>query len=319
MTRIPQREKLLDEPNAAAAARKAILSGPASPWLRLKIWVFRKLFPGENDSSWLDSSIILLIAANVLAVIFETERAYSKPYAEWLFVFEFFSSLAFTIEYVLRLWVSDLVLDPRHPWRSRLRYITSFMALVDLLALIPFYLPMLITVDMRVLRAIRLFRLVRVLKMGRYAEAVFTLLAVLRRKSEQLAMASFILVLLMLVAATGIYFAEHEVVIKTLEDGTQIFADNPDDPFRSIPSSMWWAVITLTTVGYGDVVPQSAVGKLIAGTVALLGVGFVAIPTGILAAGFAEQLEDDEHTHDTDGICPACGQTLPEPPPKEAP
>ncbi|TVQ90614.1 MAG: ion transporter [Deltaproteobacteria bacterium] len=318
---LPRRDKLLSEPEAAAAARDAILSSPPTGWVKLKVRVFKALFPGENERSWIDTGIILLIAANVVAVIAETERAYTSQYADFLFTFEFFSSLIFTVEYVLRIWVADLLLDPRHPWRSRLRYVRSFMAMVDLLALIPFYLPMIIAVDLRILRAIRLFRLVRVLKMGRYSVAIFTLFSVLQRKSEQLAMASFILVLLMLVSATGIYFAEHEVVLLTLEDGRQVLSSNPEDPFRSIPSSMWWAVITLTSVGYGDVVPSTWIGKVIAGMVALLGVGFVAIPTGILAAGFAEQLEDgegpDEDSSATPPVepkpfayCPHCGEHL---------
>lgn len=319
----PRRDKLVDDPAEAAAARQRIIDDPGNVYLRLKVTVYRYLFPGPNESSWIDSSIILLIAANIIAVVLETESSLANAYMSYFVGFEWFSSVVFSIEYVLRLWVADLLLDPRRPWRSRWRYVRSFMALVDLLALIPFYLPMFIAVDARMLRAIRLVRLVRVLKMGRYAQAVFTLVTVLQRKREQLAMASFILVLLLLISATAIYYAEHQVVFTQLADGTTISTADPDDPFNSIPSSMWWAVITLTTVGYGDVVPSSPVGKMIAAAVALLGVGFVAIPTGILAAGFAEQLEDDAEPDapapepdapatapKAGAYCPHCGEKL---------
>lgn len=309
-----ERERLIDDLAAANAAREAILRDPKGPWLRLKVAVYRKLFPGEGDSNWLDSSIIVLIAANIVAVVLETDADYANAYMGAFIGFEWFSSVVFSIEYALRLWVADLVLDPRHPWRSRLRYARSFMALVDLLALIPFYLPMLVTIDLRFVRAVRLLRIVRVLKMGRYAEAIFTLFAVFRKKQEQLAMASFILALLLIVSASAIYFVEHQTIFEVLPDGTTRATVNPEDPFHSIPSSMWWAVVTLTTVGYGDVVPQTALGKLIAAMVALLGVGFVAIPTGIIAAGFTEQLEDDKGEPTASPAaptaCPHCGKAL---------
>jgi voltage-gated potassium channel len=297
----------------AQAARRAILEGPQGPFLRVKVAVYRALYPQEGDSRWLDSAIITLIALNVLAVILETEEAYNAPYHIGFVVFEWFSSLVFTIEYVARLWVVDLEYDPRRPWRSRARYIFSFMALVDLVAILPFYLPMLITLDLRFVRAIRLLRLFRILKTGRYAHAVRTVAGVFSRKKEELAMTTFILVLLLVLSASAMYFVEHQPLVETLADGTVVQRQDPNDPFRSIPAAMWWAVITLTSVGYGDVVPQSVMGKFVAAVVSLVGVGFVALPTGILAAGFAEEIREQRLRGgklDLPGYCPHCGEPV---------
>ena len=123
------------------------------------------------------------------------------------------------------------------------------------------------------MRAIRLLRLVRILKMGRYAHAVKTLTNVIARKREELAMTGFVLVMLLTLTSSAMYFVEH---------------DAQPEKFRSIPAAMWWSVITLTSVGFGDVYPVTELGKFIGGIVALSGVGFVALPTGILAAGFNE-------------------------------
>lgn len=301
------------EAQAAEAARQAILTGENGPWMRIKVKVYRALYPQDGDSRWLDTSIITLIAINVMAVILETEEAYTAPYHVYFQIFEWFSSLFFTVEYVLRLWVVDLEFDPRKPWRSRLRYVFSFMALVDLMAIVPFYLPMLITLDLRFIRAIRLLRLFRILKMGRYAHAVRTMAAVLGRKKEELAMTTFILVVLLVLSASGIYFVEHTTIEQVLPNGEVVHVHDPNDPFRSIPASMWWAVVTLTSVGYGDVVPQSAMGKFVAALVSLVGVGFVALPTGILAAGFAEEIREQRMksgTLDMPGYCPHCGEPV---------
>lgn len=302
---------------AAEAARQAILSGQQElgPWMRIKVAIYRALYPQEGDSRWLDSSIITLIAINVMAVILETEEAYTSDYHVYFQAFEWFSSLFFTVEYVLRLWVVDLEFDPRHPWKSRARYVFSFMALVDLVAILPFYIVFFapFPLDLRFIRAIRLLRLFRILKMGRYAHAVRTMAAVFARKKEELAMTTFILVVLLVLSASAIYFVEHTPLEKVLPDGTIVQLQDPDDPFRSIPMSMWWAVVTLTSVGYGDVVPHTTLGKFVAAIVSLVGVGFVALPTGILAAGFAEEIREQrlkDGNLDMPGYCPHCGEPI---------
>ncbi len=269
----------------------------AAPRLTLKQRVNRHLNPGDGDPRAVDSFIIVLIAFNVLAVMFETEQALVAQYANAFHVFEWFSSIFFTIEYALRVWVCTL--DPRfaRPFKGRVRYSFTFMALVDLVAILPFYLPMFIEMDLRIVRAIRLLRLVRILKMGRYAHAVRTLTNVFSRKKEELAMTTFVLILLMVGCSSAIYFVEHTV---------------QPDAFPSIPQSMWWTIVTLTSVGYGDVYPTSGMGRLVGGMVSMVGVLFIALPTGILAAGFNEEMREQKRGKDieTFGFCPHCGEQL---------
>ncbi|TNE84266.1 MAG: ion transporter [Deltaproteobacteria bacterium] len=259
--------------------------------------VDRLLNPGDDDNKWMDTFIIVLIAANVLAVMMETEPEYHEAYQQAFWAFDVFSSLFFTVEYVARLWICTLDEDYRHPVFGRVRYAFTVMAFVDLIAILPFYLPFLITMDLRILRAIRLLRLVRILKMGRYAHAVRTLTNVLVRKKEELAMTWLVLVLLLVMSSSGIYFVEH--------------VEQPE-AFRSIPSSMWWSVVTLTSVGYGDVYPVTSMGRFVGAIVSMVGVGFVALPTGILAAGFNEEIREQKRGKDAEtfGYCPHCGEKL---------
>jgi len=265
----------------------------------LKQRVDRHLNPEEGDAGYVDTFIIFLIACNVIAVMLETEQSLSGEYASAFHVFEWFSSIFFTIEYALRSWIAPM--QPEYeginPWRARFKYAFTAMAMVDLIAILPFYLPMLIELDLRIVRAIRLLRLVRILKMGRYAHAVKTLTNVIGRKREELAMTGFVLVMLLTLTSSAMYFVEHEA---------------QPDKFRSIPEAMWWSVITLTSVGFGDVYPVTQLGKFIGALVAMMGVGFVALPTGILAAGFNEEIREQKRGKDTEmfGFCPHCGKQL---------
>lgn len=296
----------------AEDARRAVLEQEHRGLQKIKVAIYKALYPGDGDSRWLDTFIISLIAINVLAVVVETEEGLAGPYKSFFFWFEVFSSIFFTAEYGCRFWVVDLEFDPRKPWKSRLRYITSFMALVDLAAVLPFYLQFL-PLDLRFIRAIRLMRLFRILKMGRYAHAVKTMAAVLDRKKEELAMTMFILVLLLVLSSSAIYFVEHVPVEVIQKDGSVVYQPSPDDPFRSIPASMWWSVVTLTSVGYGDVVPATTLGKIVGAIVSLVGVGFIALPTGILAAGFAEEIREQrmkEGKLNMPGYCPHCGEAV---------
>jgi voltage-gated potassium channel len=170
------------------------------------------------------------------------------------------------------------------------------MALVDLAAILPSYL-LLATAfggaDLRFLRVLRFFRLFRVLKLGRYSPAVHTLTAVFHERRADLAVAMGAVGILLVLSSSAVYLAEHEA---------------QPDKFASIPDSMWWAIVTLTTIGYGDVVPITQLGKAFAGVTAILGVGFIALPTAILAAGFQEHLHRRKNrvvTH-----CPNCGEPL---------
>lgn len=225
---------------------------------------------------WLvDVFLISLIALNVLAVIMETEAGVLARFGTQLYWFEVFSVVVFSIEYLLRYWSCVENREHGHrlnPATARWRYIFTPMAIVDLIAIAPFYLAFLFNIDLRFLRVLRLLR---IFKLTRYSEAMTTLLIVLKDEINSFAAAIFIMLVVMILAASGIYLVEHAV--------------QPDD-FGSIPKSMWWAIVTLTTVGYGDATPLTVAGKFFAACIMIAGVGLVALPTGILASSFSENL-----------------------------
>lgn len=164
------------------------------------------------------------------------------------------------------------------------------LALIDLLAIAPFFIPA-AAFDLRFLRAMRLFRLVRLLKAGRYITALGLFRRVMREKREELVLSLALMAVLLIVSSSVMYYAEN---------GAQ------PDKFSSIPASMWWAVATLTTVGYGDVIPQTEVGRLAAGLISIVGIGLFALPTAILGAGFVEAVQARREP----AACPHCGGPL---------
>lgn len=235
-----------------------------------------------------DIVIISLIVLNVFAVI--CEPSVKDPNTlNLLRVFEVISVVIFTIEYVLRIWVSDLSKPNKNKWKVRLLYMLTPMALIDLAAILPFYIPFIITVDLRVLRMLRIFRLLRIFKANRYTTALSTVMKVIRNKAEQLISSLFVVIVLMVIAS---------VIMFNIENYAQ------PDVFTSVFDSLWWSVATLTTVGYGDIYPITVIGKILAAFIAILGIGIVAIPTGIIASGFTELVHDKKH------ICPHCGKEL---------
>ena len=162
----------------------------------------------------------------------------------------------------------------------------------DLIAILPFYLPMIMLIDLRFVRVLRLFRLLRVFKLGRYSESLRTLANVLKRKKEELFITIFVVMILLIIASSLMYFIENEA---------------QPEIFSSIPSAMWWGVATLTTVGYGDAYPVTPVGKLLGAVIALLGIGMFALPTGILGSGFVEEMQRKREKRK---ICPNCGKEI---------
>jgi voltage-gated potassium channel len=179
---------------------------------------------------------------------------------------------------------------------GRLKYMASPLALIDLIAIIPFYLPMIIPVELRLLRLLRLLRVFRVLKLGRYSHAFDTFIDVLRSKKEELLIAFIIMIILLILSSSAMYFVEHEA---------------QPEKFASIPDAMWWAVVTLATVGYGDVYPITAAGRFIGAVVALSAIGLFALPAGILATGFAASIQKRQARKNvTIILCPSCGLEL---------
>jgi voltage-gated potassium channel len=234
--------------------------------------------PGDRLSKTFDISIIILIVLNIIAVVVGTIENIALTYSPVLVWFEVFSIVIFSIEYLLRLWVCTKSKKFRKPIIGRISFILTPLAIIDLVVILPFYLPMFITLDLRFLRIMRMIRLFRLFKLGRYSTASRLLIAVVNEKKEELLIAVFTVLLLVLGASSLMYVVEHEA---------------QPEAFSSIPAAMWWGIITLTTVGYGDMYPVTILGKLLGAVIALLGVGLVALPAGILASGFESILQKE--------------------------
>jgi voltage-gated potassium channel len=237
-----------------------------------------------------DWAIMLLIALNVGAVMIETVDSIASAYRPFFRGFELFSVAVFTVEYLGRIWSS--VEDPEYgtPIIGRLRFAAGPLLIVDLLAILPFYLTAFgVTAELRFLRALRLVRFLRLLKFARYSESLQSFGTVFRRKRDDLVVALFINLILLVTASSAMYFVEH--------------AAQPE-AFSSIPETLWWGVVTLTTVGYGDVTPVTPLGRLLGAVTAALGIGLFALPASILASGFLEETSDDTHT------CPHCDEEI---------
>jgi len=237
-----------------------------------------------------------MILLNVAAVILETKHAFYVAYAAYFHLIDFICVVAFSVEYVLRVWAC--VKNPSYssPLTGRLRFILSPLMLVDLLALTPFYLPMIIPVELRLLRLLRLLRIFRVLKLGGYSDAFEVFATILKEKKEEIIIAIIMASLVLVLSSSAMYYVEHEV---------------QPEKFSSIPDSMWWGVETLTTVGYGDVYPITPAGRIISAIVALSSIGLFALPAGILAAGFIDSIKKRHAKHNTTIIiCPRCNEEI---------
>ena len=241
--------------------------------LRLKIFSLLEIrAPFVQAARFVNALLMLLILINVLAVIIESVDAYRQDYATLLWRLEVVSVGIFTVEYLLRLWVSVEHTRYATGWRGRLRYAFSPMALVDLLAILPFYVGILIAIDTRILRVLRLLR---IFKLTRHFTVLEVLGTVLRNEAKTLLSAIFVMIILVILSSTGIYIVDRTV---------------QPEAFGNIPKAMWWATVTLTTVGYGDVVPQTVEGRLLGVVITVLGVGMAALPAGIIASGFTSEL-----------------------------
>lgn len=258
--------------------------------LRLRVWDLIEVTYDDDKQpvlDWYDASLAVLITLNVLAVIFESVPSIGGPLARYFYAFEVFSVGVFTIEYVTRLWACTA--DTRYAGLTgRVRYALSPMVVIDLLSFAPFYVWFL-PLDLRFLRVLRLLRLLRVFKLGRYSRSLTLIGRVLRRKASDLAVAVVVLILMLVLASSVMYYVER---------------DAQPEAFSSIPAAMWWGMATFTTVGYGDIYPVTTLGKIAGALVSLLGIGIFALPAGIIASGFSEERESQA------GQCPHCGHQL---------
>ena len=253
------------------------------------------LHPTEGNSRWdklLNGFLITLILLNLIALILETEHSIYTKYEYFFKTFDLASVAIFSIEYLLRLW--SCTHDPKyHHWLwGRLKYMFSWEALIDLFAILPFYLSAIITLDLRELRLLRLFRLVRIFRLTQYMKATQTITNIFKSRFQELLIAFIMTTALIIISACLMFFAEHNA---------------QPDVFKSIPDTLYWSVVTLTTIGYGDMVPITGIGKLLTGIIALIGVAMFALPAGIIIAGFLEEMRKGKKTLT---VCPHCGKTI---------
>jgi len=247
----------------------------ANPIKRIRRMVYDVLQNDDHDttlSRYVDYFLIFLIMTNVAAVIAESVDQWYYPYQSYFDGFENFSIVVFSIEYLLRFWSVAEAKPDNTTWRQRFNWMRSPSALVDLIAIAPAFFNFFVTIDLRFLRILRLFR---ILKLTRYFASLRILLVVISKERGSFQAVIFILIIMIVTASSGIYLVENHA--------------QPEE-FESIPKAMWWAVVTLTTVGYGDVIPVTMAGKILGAIITILGVGLAALPAGILATGLANEL-----------------------------
>ena len=257
------------------------------------------LHPELGNTKWdkiLNAFIIILIMLNITAVMLETVPDIYEPYKEFFDNFDLVSLIIFTIEYVLRVWSSNH--DPRysHSLHGRLRYMMSTDALIDLLAILPFYVHVFVGFDLRVFRIFRLLRFLRLFRLTAYMKSARMVKNIFKTRANELMLSLVLILFFIIIASCLLYFAEHLAQPKV---------------FSSIPATIWWAVVTATSVGYGDMVPVTTLGKTLSGILSLSGLAVFALPAGIITAGFLEEMRKIKppKIH----VCPHCGKSLDHP------
>ena len=271
----------------------------------------RHMFEGlhlRGPWRFLGAFVLVLILANVTFSVLESDSTWGLGYRDLLESFEILSLFIFAIEYFLRLWACVELEKYKHPIFGRIKWMLSPMGLIYLLVFLPFFISVYFPADLRPLRAFRLIRVFLVLKMGNFASSVSEIIEVIKNKKEELIVTASTGLILLLISASIVFYFE-----------------NPAQPeiFSSIPMSLWWAVETLTTVGYGDIVPVTPMGRFFASLVAMSGVALFALPAGVIASGFAEMVKTRKKNSAADKVlvdqkqmdaskCPHCQQDLPE-------
>lgn len=252
----------------------------SSNYENLQANVLRILEPaklGDRTSKIWDLSLFSLVVLNLIAVALESVPTLQNNYGSWFYNFEIFSVIVFTFEYVSRVWSAPAMRDFENgetALKARLRYVFSFYGIIDLVAILPFYIQAFFPgLDLRVLRALRLLR---ILKLNHYNSALDDLFGAILEEKKSFMTTLYIFSVAFVLSSSLIYYAEHKV---------------QPEAFRSIPDAMYWSIITLTTVGYGDVSPITVFGKSIAAITAIFGVVVVALLTGIVANAFNAQMD----------------------------
>lgn len=253
-----------------------------------------------GDKHWdkvINVFIISLIILNVLAVMLETVPSlHNDPdWNQFFHYFDLVSVIIFTVEYVLRVWSSNHEEKYKHSIKGRIKYMLSAGALIDLLAILPFYLHAIVGLDLRILRMLRLMRFFRLFRLTAYMKSAHMIVNIFKSRVNELLLSLVLVVFLIIFSSCAIYFAEHNHPVNK-------------ELFTSIPATIWWSVVTLTTTGYGDMYPMTTLGKLMAGIIMLTGVAFFALPAGIITAGFLEEFRKNKKNKHTK--CPHCGKEI---------
>ena len=232
----------------------------------------------DRTSIFVHRLLVVLVICSVSAVVLESVPELRQLYGHWFLAIEYVVATIFTVEYLLRLWSApeNTPYADMHPWVARWEFATSGSAIIDLLAILPFFLAFFLPHDLGILV---LFRLQRFFKLARYSPGMRSLMAALEAERKALMASAIILLGLVLITASAMHLVEH---------------DAQPDKFGSIPSSMWWAVVTLTTVGYGDVVPITLAGRIVASFTMVMGLMMLALPIGIVATAFTEEIHRRE-------------------------
>ncbi len=254
------------------------------------------LHPELGDTNWdraINAFIIILIVLNVSAVMLETVPAIHEPNKEFFRTFDTISVIIFTVEYLLRVWSSNHDPRYRHSIIGRLRFFFSLDGLIDVLAILPFCVQAFVGFDLRILRILRLFRFVRLFRLTAYMRSAQMVKNVFISRKNELLLALVLVLFFIIIASCLIYFAEHNT--------------QPDD-FSSIPATMWYAVVTATSIGYGDMVPVTSVGKTLSSLISLAGLPLFALPAGIITAGFLEEIRKSKRGKRR--TCPHCGKPI---------
>ncbi len=264
-------------------------------YTKIKKKVYELLHPNEGNTHWdkvINTFLITIIILNVIAVMLETVPSIREPNKQFFKNFDFVSFVIFSIEYVLRVWSSNYHQNYKHSLVGRVKYILSAGALVDLLAILPFFLNIFIGFDLRVLRIFRLTRILRLFRLTSYTKSTQLIINVFKSRINELMLSLVLILFLIIISSCLVYFAE-----------------NPAQPdkFSSIPATIWWSIITLTTVGYGDMIPITSAGKILTAIISLGGIALLALPAGIITAGFLDELRKIKNPRT---FCPHCGKPV---------
>jgi len=251
----------------------------------------------KNDlaSNIFDGIIISLIIINVIIIFLDTFNNIPNNVTKIFSYIEIVSVIIFSLEYLARIWTAVYIYPDKKHIVAIIKYIFTFEAIIDIFAIIPFYLPFLFPIqNLLFLRILRLLRFFRLLKLNHYTDAFVIIKKVFKNKLYQLICSLCIIIMLIVLSSVLMYYMEN---------------DKQPEIFENAFSGLWWAISTVTTVGYGDIYPITGLGKLLGAFIAILGVGLIAVPTGILSAGFMEQASE-KNKRNKKNYCQHCGKKI---------